>query len=1085
MIKTVIKSNGESTPFDPEKFNKKNRWAADRKVSWSDISLKALRRLTDGCTTRDIDKAIIDTCVEEFDEKHFQLAGRVLAGLIYKDAFGGFKKIPTLKHHHDSMNLLGYWENLPYSEEEFNHLESIIDHSKDLEMSYPEIKQINDKYVIRDRVAQRSLESPQFMYMGMAMAVMKRMPSERRLKDVEKYYSYLSDKKICAPTPFMSQLRTPNRGFASCAIFTTHDTAPSLAAGDHIAYMLTCASAGIGAHIKTRSKGAKVRGGTTIHQGKRPYYKMTESSVAANLQNSRGGSATMHVTCLDPEIMEILTWKNKKTATKVRVDGIHYSFGFNNHFAKKVYNDQQWMLVDYSDCPELHEALYQEDLSLFEKLYNEYEKSGKPRTYVSAKKLLVEALIQGQESGQIYEHATDEINRHTPLKDKIYSSNLCVAPETQVLTDQGYVPIAEMEDCVVNVWNGKSFSETVITKTGENKELWKVVTSSGQTLECTPYHKWYVFNGYGKPCKIKRTHELKEGDKLEKFDLPIIEGVRSLENAHLNGFYTGDGCHFKGKNIVYLYGEKRKLSEEFKSFSHSYYICQEEQDREVFHMDNLREKYFVPNEGYTIDSRLAWLAGWLDADGAVYRNGTNQQLVGSSIEKEFLLEVQRMLQTLGVSAKMNEAADAGYRKMPLNDGTGEYGDFWCKEVWRLLITSCDVYKLMELGLGQHIRRLSVVKRLPQRDAKQFNKIVTVVNEGRKDDTYCFTEKVYGKGMFNGILTGNCQETAFPSVGYDSVEQLYQTHPVNADGTIPEIGLCSLSAIVARRVKPEEWEDVCYYAALAIDEVLDIMDYPFPSLKTTAQARRNIGVGITDLAGHMAEKKLKYSSLEGKQYMHTLAELHSYSMIKASVRLAKERGVCEWVDRTKWKDGWLPIDTMNKNVGKIVQQPLLQNWEGLRKEIKDHGVRFTVCCNFMPNESSSIATNGTNSILPARSLKVVKTNGKKKTRFLAPNVDTHSDHYELAWEISSKDMTEFYAIFQCFTDQSISADEYLDFTEKDIKGEDLVKNWMYRRLLGMKTKYYTNSKTNTGVKTDKVQTVEEVEDKGCAGGGCAL
>lgn len=1082
-IKTVIKSNGESVPFDAEKFNKKTRWAADRKVNWSDISLKALKRLTDGCTTLDIDKAIIDTCVEEFDEKHFMLAGRVLAGVIYKEAFGGFKNIPTLKDHMLNMSLLGYWETLPYSGAELKYLEEVIDHPKDLNMSYPEIKQINDKYVIRDRVGERSLESPQFMYMGMAMAVMKRMPSERRLEDVVKYYSYLSDKKICAPTPFMSQLRTPNRGFASCAIFTTHDTASSLAAGDHIAYMLTCASAGIGAHLKTRSKGAKVRGGTTIHQGKRPYYKMTEAAVAANLQNSRGGSATMHVTCLDPEIMEILTWKNKKTATKIRVDGIHYSFGFNNLFAKKVYNDQQWMLVDYADCPELHEALYQEDLTVFEKLYNDYEKSDKPRNYVSAKKLLVEALVQGQESGQIYEHATDELNRHTPLKDKIYSSNLCVAPETKILTRKGYTPIAEVEDEVLDIWNGDEWSKVQVKKTGSSQKLLKVSTSSGYELECTPYHKFYVFNGYGNPYIVKRTHELEVGDKLAKFSLPIIEGDKVMDKPYLNGFYSGDGCHFKGKNIVYLYHEKRKLSEEFKKYPHSYYICQEDSNREVFHMKDLHEKFFVPSEDYTIESRLDWLSGYLDADGCIYRNGTNEAITCASTELEFLKELQMMLQTLGVSPKIVDAQDAGYRLMPANDGTGELKEFYCNRAWRLLISSYDSFRLLELGLT--FKRLSINKRRPQRDAKQFVKVDWVIDEGRTDDTYCFTEEKRGMGMFNGILTGNCQETAFPSVGYDSVEQLYQSHPVNEDGSIPEIGLCSLSAIVARRVLPEEWEDVCYYAALAIDEVLEIMDYPFPSLKTTAQARRNIGVGITDLAGHMAEKRLKYSSLEGKQYMHRLAELHSYSMIKASVRLAKERGECEWIDRTKWKEGWLPIDTMNKNIGKIVKQPLLQDWETLRKDIKDHGVRFTVCTNFMPNESSSVATNGTNSILPARSIKVVKTNGKKKTRFLAPNADSHSKYYELSWELSSKDLTEFYSIFQCFTDQSISADEYLDFTEGDISGETLVKQWMYRRLLGLKTKYYTNSKTNTGKKVEKKETVEEVSDTGCAGGGCSL
>ena len=304
-IREVIKSNGEVVPFDPEKLNKKVRWCADRKVEWSSLSLKVFKRLHNKCKTTDIDKAIIAVCNEEFDEKHFKLAGRVLAGTIYKEAFGGFKKIPSVKEHHDNMLTKGYWEDLSkfYTEEDFNKLEEAIDHTKDLRMSYPAIKQIKDKYVLCDRVAGRVLESPQFMYMGMAMAIMQNMDKSRRLNDVIKYYQYLSDNKICSPTPFNTQLRTPNRSFASCAVYTTDDTADSLNAGDVIAYQLTCASAGIGSHIKSRSQGDPVRGGTVVHQGKRPYYKHLETAVAANLQSSRGGSETQYVSCLDPEIM--------------------------------------------------------------------------------------------------------------------------------------------------------------------------------------------------------------------------------------------------------------------------------------------------------------------------------------------------------------------------------------------------------------------------------------------------------------------------------------------------------------------------------------------------------------------------------------------------------------------------------------------------------------------------------------------------------------------------------------------------------------------------------------------------------------
>ena len=130
-------------------------------------------------------------------------------------------------------------------------------------------------------------------------------------------------------------------------------------------------------------------------------------------------------------------------------------------------------------------------------------------------------------------------------------------------------------------------------------------------------------------------------------------------------------------------------------------------------------------------------------------------------------------------------------------------------------------------------------------------------------------------------------------------------------------------------------------------VISIMDYPFENLRYTAQARRSAGIGITNLAHDMAEKGLKYDSIEGKQYMHRLAEIHSYSLHKASVRLAKERGKCEWFDRTKYADGWLPIDSANKFIDTVVNQPLLCDWEGLREEIKKYGMRNSVLEAYMP------------------------------------------------------------------------------------------------------------------------------------------
>jgi len=749
MIKTVIKRDGSKQAFDPDKLNKWAEWSANVGVDWSGIVLEAYRKCYDGCTTKELHQSMISACLDKEDTAHLRMAGRLLIGDIYNEAFGGHDKIPSLFEMYTKMVGLGLWAEMEYSKEDLDHLNVVFKHERDLECEYTSLKQIKDKYAITDRVSNVCYESPQFVYMRMALGNMEKMPKDRRLTDVEKLYEYLSLKMINAPTPFMVNLGTNSKGYASCCVYTTDDSAESLSAGDHIAYMMTCASAGIGSHLKTRSKGDRVRNGTIRHQGKLPYYRLIQSSVHANLQNSRGGAATVHYNALDPEIEDLIVLKNPTTVEQKRIKDIDYSFGYNRLFAEKVAKNGDWMLVSYADNPELYEAMYSGDQDEFVRLYEEHESSPQSvKKFVKARDIATKVLTEAVETGRVYLHRTDEMNRHTSFKDKIYSSNLC-------------------------------------------QEI-------------------------GLPTK------------------PFT-------------------------NIMDLYSEES----------------------------------------------------------------------------------------------------------------------------------------------------------------------------------------------NG-----------------------------------EIGLCSLAAVVAGRVPPELYEDVAYYTVLMIDNVIDLMEYPFPSLKHSAQARRSIGVGITNLAHDMASNGLKYSSQEGKDYIHSLAEMHSYYLHKASIRLARERGICEWADKTKYADGWLPVDTYCKEVDNVTTQQLKMDWESLRKEILElGGIRHSVLEAIMPNESSSIATGTTNSVYPVRSLKVIKTSGTNKNLFLAPDLDTLENKYEFAWDIDTKDMIDVYAIIQKFTGQAISADLYLKYEkegQRKVSTKKLLTDFLYMTKMGLKTRYYLNSAA--GVSKGNAEAVEE---QGCASGACTL
>src|SRR5699024_6960431 len=226
-----------------------------------------------------------------------------------------------------------------------------------------------------------------------------------------------------------------------------------------------------------------------------------------------------------------------------------------------------------------------------------------------------------------------------------------------------------------------------------------------------------------KPSRYKevRAKDLKVGDKLIKFDLPVIEGDKKLEFAYDNGFFSGDGTVNKNIQVLYLYNEKRNLKDNFNSV----YKWSENggQDRLVGYTKSLEDKYFVPTNEYTIERRLDWLAGYLDADGTVTNNNGSQSLQAASTNKEFLKDIQLMLQTLGVDSKVTLSKKSGMTMMPANDGTGKYKEYYTQELYRILINGNSLYKLIQLGLK--CNRLEWDVKKPNRECSQFVKVTGI------------------------------------------------------------------------------------------------------------------------------------------------------------------------------------------------------------------------------------------------------------------------------------------------------------------------------------------------------------------------
>jgi ribonucleoside-diphosphate reductase alpha chain len=424
MITHIKKRNGTIEEFSPTKVNGWGIWASKNlgsAVEWGSVVIDAVNKCPAICTSEQLQKALIETCLNRKTWEHNRMAGRLYASLIEREIYGSV--VPSIKEVHRNLIVAGIMTELDYTDIEYAEIESIIDHSINFTYPHYQLNQIRFKYALRNKVTKTEYESAQFVYMRMAMSLAEKEPKETRLHHVKKYYEHFAYGRINVPTPYYVNLGTKLRGYASCCLYTTDDTAKSLAAGDHIAYMMTCASAGIGTHIKTRSINDPVRGGVIQHQGKLPYYRSMVGAIGANLQNGRGGASTVHYTAFDPEVEVIQKLRHPTTPTAKRIAGCHYSFGSNRTFGRLVAKNEEYAPFSYAEQPELYEAQYLKDGTVFEQLYTEYAKTAKVK--LNARDVAMGAIEQAYDTGVQYLHFTDAMNRHTPFKGKIYSTNLC------------------------------------------------------------------------------------------------------------------------------------------------------------------------------------------------------------------------------------------------------------------------------------------------------------------------------------------------------------------------------------------------------------------------------------------------------------------------------------------------------------------------------------------------------------------------------------------------------------------------------------------------------------------------------------
>jgi len=299
------------------------------------------------------------------------------------------------------------------------------------------------------------------------------------------------------------------------------------------------------------------------------------------------------------------------------------------------------------------------------------------------------------------------------------------------------------------------------------------------------------------------------------------------------------------------------------------------------------------------------------------------------------------------------------------------------------------------------------------------------------------------------MSNLCQEITLPTDPIDHID---------GDG---EVALCILSAINVGTIdKRDELENLCDLAVRSLDEIIDHQQYPVRAAEISTKARRSLGIGYIGLAHYLAKKGYTYDQKLGWRQVDKLTEAFQYYLLRASNEVAKEKGKCEYFNRTKYSDGILPIDTYKKEVDEVVTRNLTYDWESLRKEIKESGLRHSTLSAQMPSESSSVVSNATNGIEPPRDYLSVKKSKKGPLKQVVPDYKRLKNNYTLLWDMKSNEgYINIVAVMQKYFDQAISGNWSYNpenYEDNQVPVSVMAQDLLTTYRLGWKTSYYQNT-----------------------------
>ncbi len=753
----VIKRNGVREEVSFDKVIRRIRALCDglsTEINPMFVGQKVVTQIYDGVKTTELDELAAQICIslETTHLDYGKLASRIIISNNHKNTSPSFSETIYILYNNKDSNGV----HCPLIAEDVyqiimankSKLNDVLDYERDYLFDYFGFKTLEKAYLMKANVdgvnsKPRVVERIQHLLMRVSIGIHK-----EDIKSAIQSYVYMSQKYFTHATPTLYNSGTPRSQNSSCFLMGVGDSVDGLYKATSDMAKISANAGGIGICLSdVRSKGSYIRGVNGTSNGIIPYCRvLNEMSRHINQAGKRPGSIACYLEPHHPEVLQFLELRKNTGAEHERCRDLFTALWISDLFMKRVEGNQMWSFFDPDECPGLTDAYG----DVYEALYLKYEAQGKAKgKQVEARKVWNAMLSSQIETGTPYIGFKDHVNRKSNQKNvgTIKNSNLCVVPETKILTGYGEIEIAKLVDQEVEIWTGEEWSSVIIRETGKGQRIIKVLFENNKYIECTEYHKFHMNIG-GVPT-VLRAHELKSGMK-------------------------------------------------------------------------------------TID--------WH------YYDASHNITVHYDIVKE------------------------------------------------------------------------------------------VIDEGRISDTYCFTEPLRNRGIFNGILAGNCIEIT----------------EVSTDDEYAVCNLASLSlpqfVVIKENEKPyfdfDKLVEVTKVVIRNLNKVIDVNYYPVPETKKSNSKMRPIGAGIQGLSDVFAIMRLPFDGSEARELNKKIAEAMYYGAVYSSWELACEEGPYSEFAGSPMSLGQFQFDMWN------VKPSATYDWDSLRQKVMKDGLRNSLLIALMPTASTS-------------------------------------------------------------------------------------------------------------------------------------